>query len=132
VEGEFRKYKKNLAHQFIHNSSLCSATNLLFLLHTFPVEESGSTTRSKRFHIKVKRKQKAALLHCLQETHQKMDHTSVNDRTAGDYKNFPVQLFIMLREVEADGLSHIVSWQPHGRAFLVHDKEEFVNQVIPR
>jgi hypothetical protein len=62
-----------------------------------------------------------------------MNDPSVTDRTTGsDYKSFPVQLYSMLREVEGDGLSHIVSWQPHGRAFLVHDKEAFVNQVIPR
>lgn len=26
----------------------------------------------------------------------------------------------------------IVSWQPHGRCFLVHDKEAFVQRFLPR
>ena len=28
--------------------------------------------------------------------------------------------------------STIVSWQPHGRCFLVHDKEAFVQRFLPR
>ena len=46
-------------------------------------------------------------------------------------RNFPVKLHFMLNELEADGLSHIVSWQPHGRCFLVHKQEAFVKQILP-
>lgn len=46
-------------------------------------------------------------------------------------KNFPVRLHFMLNELEADGLSHIISWQPHGRCFLVHQQDEFVKQILP-
>lgn len=33
----------------------------------------------------------------------------------GADQSFPVRLHYMLSEMEKDGLSHIVSWQPHGR-----------------
>ena len=46
-------------------------------------------------------------------------------------RNFPVKLHFMLNELEADGLSHIVSWQPHGRCFLVHKQDAFVKQILP-
>jgi hypothetical protein len=46
-------------------------------------------------------------------------------------QNFPVRLHYMLSEMEKDGLQHIVSWQPHGRCFVVHDQEEFVKSVLP-
>jgi hypothetical protein len=36
----------------------------------------------------------------------------------------------MLGDLEADGLSHIVSWQPHGRCFVVHKQKEFVEQIL--
>lgn len=44
---------------------------------------------------------------------------------------FPVKLHDMLDRIEADGLAHVVSWQPHGRCFVVHKPKEFVNHVMP-
>jgi len=44
---------------------------------------------------------------------------------------FPFVLHTMLNEVEETGLSNFVSWRPHGRAFLVHDVEGFVEHVMP-
>lgn len=46
-------------------------------------------------------------------------------------QNFPVKLHYMLCEIEADGLENIASWQPHGRCFLVHKLNEFVEQILP-
>ena len=46
-------------------------------------------------------------------------------------RNFPVKLHYMLSELEADGMSHIVSWQPHGRCFLVHKQQEFMDHILP-
>lgn len=45
---------------------------------------------------------------------------------------FPVKLHEMLDQIEADGLAHVVSWQPHGRCFVVHKPKEFVNHVMPK
>ena len=44
---------------------------------------------------------------------------------------FPCMLFRMLLEAETNGLQHVVSWQPHGRAFKVHDRSLFVKQLLP-
>jgi HSF-type DNA-binding len=38
---------------------------------------------------------------------------------------FPVKLYEMLIRVEDEGLNRIVSWQPHGRCFVVHDPVQF-------
>jgi len=45
---------------------------------------------------------------------------------------FPVKLHEMLERVEKDGFGHIVSWQPHGRCFMVHNIKKFVKYVMPR
>jgi len=45
---------------------------------------------------------------------------------------FPAVLHNMLECAEADGYATIVSWQPHGRAFLVHDQSRFVSEVMPQ
>jgi HSF-type DNA-binding len=46
-------------------------------------------------------------------------------------RHFPVKMHYMLAELEQDGLDHIVSWQPHGRAFVVHNQAEFVRTILP-
>ncbi|CAB9499104.1 shock factor protein [Seminavis robusta] len=43
---------------------------------------------------------------------------------------FPVKLHTMLGQVEKDGLAHVVGWAPHGRCFMVRNKEEFVSRVL--
>lgn len=45
--------------------------------------------------------------------------------------SFPMKLYMMLEQVEADGNAHIVSWQPHGRCFVVHEPELF-KELLPR
>lgn len=44
---------------------------------------------------------------------------------------FPEKLHKMLSNIEKDGYSHIISWQPHGRCFVVHKPKEFVAKIMP-
>lgn len=44
---------------------------------------------------------------------------------------FPTKLHLMLSKLEEEGLNDIVSWQPHGRCFLVHKPKEFVDEIMP-
>ena len=47
-------------------------------------------------------------------------------------RSFPEKLHLLLDTVAEEGLEHIVSWQPHGRCFVIHDKNEFVTSIMPR
>lgn len=38
----------------------------------------------------------------------------------------------MLREMEENGEQDIASFLPHGRAFRVHDIDQFVDKILPR
>lgn len=49
----------------------------------------------------------------------------------GVTETFPVKLHRMLEGNTANGLEHIASWQPHGRCFVVHNQQEFVDLVMP-
>jgi HSF-type DNA-binding len=50
----------------------------------------------------------------------------------GSFSNmFPSKLYALLMDAEANGLSHIVSFQPHGRAFKVHRAFMFESIVLP-
>jgi HSF-type DNA-binding len=44
---------------------------------------------------------------------------------------FPLRLHELLDRIEADGFDCVVSWQPHGRCFVVHDTKKFVEKVMP-
>lgn len=45
---------------------------------------------------------------------------------------FPIKLHAVLDQVLADGLGHVISWQAHGRCFVVHKPKEFVDHVMPK
>ncbi|CAB9516241.1 shock factor protein [Seminavis robusta] len=46
-------------------------------------------------------------------------------------QGFPVRLHYMLTDIQKEGIfTHIVSWQPHGRCFVVHDKKQFVEKIL--
>jgi len=46
-------------------------------------------------------------------------------------KAFPQLLHKLLEEAEHNGFQDIVSWQPHGQAFRIHDKQEFAKRILP-
>lgn len=43
---------------------------------------------------------------------------------------FPLKLHEMLDQIEEDGLASVISWQPHGRCFVVHDQKRFASDVM--
>ena len=45
-------------------------------------------------------------------------------------QSFPLKLHCILEESEAAGLGHIISWQPHGRAFKIHNPKLFAEQIM--
>jgi len=47
---------------------------------------------------------------------------------------FPLKLYRMLEHIDREEpeLRKIVSWQPHGRCFLVHKQKQFAELVLPR
>jgi len=49
---------------------------------------------------------------------------------SGDH-SFPVKLHYVLNDIEKDGFAEVVSWQPHGMAFVVHKQNIFVEQFLP-
>uniref|UniRef100_A0A7S2KH62 HSF-type DNA-binding domain-containing protein n=1 Tax=Leptocylindrus danicus TaxID=163516 RepID=A0A7S2KH62_9STRA len=59
-----------------------------------------------------------------------LEHPKVMKR-GGVVTPFPEKLHDMLEKIDGDNLAHVVSWQSHGRAFLVRDPKEFVKEVLP-
>lgn len=44
-----------------------------------------------------------------------------------DRNHFPTRLHMMLED-SPDG----ISWQPHGKVFIIRNKDKFVDQVLPK
>jgi HSF-type DNA-binding len=55
----------------------------------------------------------------------------VGVRDSSRQDNFPVKLQRILDELEHDGLTDVISWLPHGRAFMVHNVDRFVQEILP-
>jgi hypothetical protein len=45
---------------------------------------------------------------------------------------FPWKVHDMLEKAEIDGIEGIVCWVAHGRSFMVHRPQEFVDQIMVR
>lgn len=45
---------------------------------------------------------------------------------------FPLKLHETLKQIELDGLDHILGWLPHGRSFKIFQQKEFVESILPR
>lgn len=52
-------------------------------------------------------------------------------RRGGVTISFPKRLHSVLEQVERDGWSDVISWQQHGRCFLIHKPKEFQELVMP-
>ncbi|KAG7368754.1 HSF-type DNA-binding protein [Nitzschia inconspicua] len=59
------------------------------------------------------------------------ERSSGTNKPCNTSPTFPMKLHSVLERVEAEGLSHIVSWQPHGRCFCIHKPKEFVEIILP-
>lgn len=44
---------------------------------------------------------------------------------------FPEKLHQLLENVDKEGYADIISWQPHGRCFIMHKPKEFVKVLMP-
>jgi len=45
---------------------------------------------------------------------------------------FPTVLHYMLGDAEKLGFQDVISWQPHGRCFMVHQPKTFADSVMPK
>jgi HSF-type DNA-binding len=45
------------------------------------------------------------------------------------FPRFPEKLYGLLARAGEEGYSHIISWQPHGRCFIVHNRRAFTSQL---
>lgn len=46
--------------------------------------------------------------------------------------NFLVRLRVMLNDAPREGNQFVVSWLPHGKAFMIHDRSNFSDSIMPK
>jgi hypothetical protein len=64
------------------------------------------------------------------ESHHEDGHHDKSIAKGGVTTPFPWKLHDMLDDRDKEGKHSIVTWQPHGRAFMVHKPKEFVDQIM--
>ncbi len=63
------------------------------------------------------------------ESSQKM----MADKERKDIRiRFPFKLYDILHDSKTQGREHIISWDPEGKSFKVHQPEDFVTEVMPK
>lgn len=60
------------------------------------------------------------------------DDATLRRTRGGVSEPFPEKMHRMLEETEKDGLTDVVSFFSHGRAFGVHDIDRFVKEIMPK
>lgn len=93
-------------------------------------QSSDSQRRNAKAHLQ-QATQRITMEHSYHDNSQAEDDSD-ESRVGGVVSPFPVVLHRLLEASQVSGFGDIVSWLPHGRAFLVHDQERFVNEVMPQ
>jgi hypothetical protein len=123
--GNPRRFTSTAARQPIHNDtasiSRISAKGIdLSALEPKPLEED----QQQQAHIVVQHNYH-------DHSHDSRSWYKVEHPARGGVTTpFPLKLHAMLESAQADGHEHIVSWQTHGRCFVVHKPKEFV-ELLP-
>lgn len=99
----------------------------------------SETTVSVKKYLKVDKDGKNRTVAIVQHNyHDHSEDNSVQHRhkvrksRGGVAIPFPLKLHDMLEKTMAEGYGDIVSWQPHGRSFVVHKPQEFQEIVLPK
>ena len=144
VSGFATQRRKGVLENRWYLYSLLLLTFSLFLLcrHTTAASSHKTTNLSKQNHFECMMMEQQFIFH-RHETGQApaaassprhiispVVHHQQPSRNRGF--QFPWKLHDMLNSCAEEGLDHIVSWQPHGRAFRVNNRELFASVVMPR
>ena len=95
---------------------------------------------SRTAAINSRKARSSCLRHYVKHNYQ--DHSDItaaqaasvpkNRRRGGVAVHFPVRLHEALDQIAADGNGAIISWQPHGRCFVIHKPKEFEMEIMPK
>ena len=69
---------------------------------------------------------------CRVRSNSSASASAAKAHAANKENQFPAKLYDMLEAVDTLGLSHAVSWLPHGRSFQVKDPTQFMDLVVPQ
>jgi hypothetical protein len=61
-----------------------------------------------------------------------LDPDKIKATQGGVHNPFPAVLHKMMEDAEDKDFTNVVSWQSHGRAFLIHEPKTFVADVLPK
>lgn len=96
------------------------------------LEAQPNTSGSEGLKISLESGQSQAAEHAEVE---KLDESETSKSLSSDKKKeltFPGKVYGMLMDAEKEGMTHIVSFTPSGRALIIHKPDQFVKEIVPR
>ena len=98
------------------------------------IKDQGSSSEDESRADTAVRSHASATRHLIthHEYHDRSSEKQCANSIVGnrDVPTFPVKLYDMLQNAQELGIEKAVSWQPHGRCFVVHDPQAFL-MIIP-
>jgi len=121
------------------STSRAAAIGHRIKLLPFPIKFKEDTAEYRDVAVALTGNARKAKRSPLFEHHDYHDHANdappavalVGPEKNAESVSFPRKLYNMLNRVERDGVADIISWQPHGRCFVVHRYPEF-KSLLPR
>lgn len=124
------KYPPSRVHDVtsIHNVSQLSRRNPSGFIKQRGIRKNNDDNDSATYNEKEKTKNQGYNKSENSKDNHRISITNITSQKVA----FPQVLHMMLETAKSGGYDDVVSWQQHGRAFLVKDKERFVTTVMPR
>jgi hypothetical protein len=98
-----------------------------------PVQSPDAPVRHDYILPQGEAKVRRGVPHVYHDYSQQPDQPGyIRKKTGGVTTPFPEKLYEMLEAEAAEGPSDVVSWLPHGRAFIVRKPKEFTQSTMPK
>lgn len=118
-------------------STRASATFNSKALSSDTITASMTTNKLTKFDAKVEKGKRNPIIVVQHNYH---DHSLENESDRPKQQKsrggvsipFPLKLHSLLDKAMAEGYGDVVSWQPHGRCFVVYKPKEFQDIVLPK
>ena len=98
------------------------------------IQKQKKQSKHRRPGMTAQNKQRIFVQHNYHDLSLEPDaiHTEmIEGGSATKNESFALKLHRILNETDKNAMGHIISWQPHGRAFKIHNAELFTEHIMP-
>mmetsp|Transcript_5250 Transcript_5250/g.15325 ORF Transcript_5250/g.15325 Transcript_5250/m.15325 type:complete len:413 (+) Transcript_5250:97-1335(+) len=137
VDAHHRRHHMLCTTHATHNKHQANATSKTSFAHNSENHQSNSTlTHTAQTQSNAKSQTQTTSSSTMNTTTVAIDQAQQQQPKKATSKNkrtkFPVVLYRMLEDAETQGFEDVISWNKNGRCFKIHDRERFLDDVLPQ